>query len=182
MQREQSERSCNLSPKVFVSYVHAPDAHKDLVLDFARFLESQGVATTLDRWTTAERKDWYTWIVGEITSADYVLTIASKQYRDVFDGSPPAGKRHGTQAEAALLRELLYSDRAAWLPKVLPVVLDGHTVDEIPLILQPRGADHYSIPEFTETGAERLLRVLFGKPKHLRPVRGTPPALPPKSW
>lgn len=167
---------------MFVSYVHATDVHKQQVLDFARFLETQGVNTTLDRWTTVERKEWYPWIVEQITSADYVLVIASGPYRDVFDGSPPDGKRRGTQAEASVLRELLYSDRTTWLPKILPVVLDGHTTAEIPLILQPEGADHYHVREFTVTGAEDLLRVLFGRPKHLRPARGTPPTLPPKSW
>jgi hypothetical protein len=167
---------------VFISYVHATDMHKRQVLDFARFLESQGVETVLDRWTTVDRKEWYPWIVRQVTSADRVLAIASGPYRDVFDGPPPAGKRHGTQAEASVLRELLYTDRATWLPKILPVVLSGHDVDEIPLILQPQGADHYRVADLTVVGAENLLRVLFRKPKHVRPARGTPPPLPPRSW
>lgn len=41
------------------------------------------------------------------------------------------------QSEAALLRELVYGDRAMWLPKILSVILPGHGIDQIPLFLQP---------------------------------------------
>ncbi|MFI9811754.1 toll/interleukin-1 receptor domain-containing protein [Saccharothrix variisporea] len=168
-----------LSPTAFISYVHGSARHKQLVLDFARLLQDHGVSTTLDRWTTGRRKDWYQWIVAEMTRADFILPIASKPYKAVFDGFAAGDKHRGTQAEAAVLRELLYSDRPRWLPKILPVVLPGRSASEIPLVLQPNTVDHYPVPELTSAGAEDLLRALTGQPKHMPPSLGTLPVLPP---
>lgn len=168
-----------LSPTAFISYVHGSARHKQLVLDFARLLQENGVTTTLDRWTTVRRKDWYTWIVAEMTQADFILPIASKSYQAVLDGSAPGDKHRGAQAEALVLRELLYADRPRWLPKILPVVLPGRSVSEIPLVLQPHTADHYRVKELTAAGADELLRALSGQPKHLPPPLGTLPVLPP---
>jgi hypothetical protein len=168
-----------LSPTAFISYVHGSAQHKQLVLDFARLLQRNGVSTTLDRWTTVRRKDWYTWIIAEMTRVDFILPIASAPYRAVVDGSAPGHEHRGSQAEAAVLRELLYSDRPRWLPKILPVVLPGHSVSEIPLVLQPHTADHYPVHELTAAGAEDLLRRLSGQPKHVPPPLGTLPVLPP---
>jgi SEFIR domain len=170
-----------LTPLVFVSYVHGTDMHKQQVLEFARFLRTQGVEPVLDRWTTVARKDWYPWIVAEIQRADFVLAIASGPYREVFDGTAPPTQYRGTQAEAALLRELLHDDRGTWLPKILPVVMPGRSKDEIPLVLQPNSADRYELSAFTTDGAEELLRVFFGKPKHVPPPLEPPPALPPRA-
>ncbi|RKT55360.1 toll/interleukin-1 receptor domain-containing protein [Saccharothrix australiensis] len=171
-----------LSPTVFVSYVHGTDEHKRQVLEFARFLRAHGVTAVLDRWTTVARKDWYPWIVAEILRADHVLAIASGPYRDVFDGRTPATRYRGSQAEAALLRELLHGDRDTWLPKILPVVLPGRHADEVPLLLQPHSCDRYQVTGFTESGAEDLLRVIHRKPKHIAPPVGPPPDLPPRTW
>jgi hypothetical protein len=168
-----------LSPTAFLSYVHGSTRHKQLVLDFARLLQDHGVSTTLDRWTTGRRKDWYQWIVAEMTRVDFILPIVSTPYKAVFDGSAADAEHRGTQAEAAVLRELLYSDRTRWLPKILPVVLPGHSVSEIPLVLQPNTADHYGVPELTPQGLDEILRALTGQPKHLPPPLGPPPVLPP---
>ncbi|MGX7829684.1 toll/interleukin-1 receptor domain-containing protein [Actinokineospora sp. 24-640] len=166
------------TPTVFVSYTHQTPQHKQLVLEFARTLQQLGIDTTLDRWTTGIRKDWYPWMIETVTRSDYILAIASSAYRRIGDGA--LGRRHrGTQSEAALLRELVYSDRRRWLPKILPVVLPDHTVDQIPLFLQPRAMDNFVIKDLTQAGMEDLLRVLTQQPKHLPPALGTLPALPP---
>ncbi|GAB3901976.1 hypothetical protein GCM10029964_091600 [Kibdelosporangium lantanae] len=141
-----------------------------------------GVDVQLDSWTdTDRRKSWDSWILEKITTTDYILLVASRLYREVFEGKAPSGKRLGSQAEAALIRELLYADRQKWMPKILPIVLPGGKVKDIPLIMQPTGADHYIINDFTPAGADKLLRVLFNSPRHLRPPRGNPPHLPPLS-
>jgi hypothetical protein len=171
-----------LPPTVFVSYVHFSDEHKTQVRKFATFLESVGVDVQLDSWSdTHRRKSWDDWILEKITTADYVLPIASPAYREVFEGRSPVGKRLGTQAEAVVIRELLYSDRQKWMTMILPVLLPGGEVGDIPLIMQPNGADHYVVEDFTVDGAEKLLRVLFDSPRYPRPPRGKPPYLPPKS-
>src|ERR1700754_394596 len=97
-------------PAVFISYAHDNDAHIADVLDLASFLESRGIAVELDHWHADPRPDWYAWILRTIETADFVLVVASPQYRAFGDG--PDGDTHrGVQAETAILRECLYQDR-----------------------------------------------------------------------
>ncbi|WP_410614690.1 SEFIR domain-containing protein [Amycolatopsis sp. lyj-109] len=167
--------------RVFVSYTHDSPEHKDHVLAFSEFLERNGVDVTLDQWKLAHRRDWYTWAIGSIENADYVIVVASERYREVADGYASAGDNRGLQSEAALLREKLHSDRPTWTRKILPVVLPGHTPAEIPAFLQPQTADHYDVTDFTVAGGESLIRVLTGQAPYVKPVRGRTPELPPRS-
>jgi len=169
-------------PTVFMSYTHDSAEHKDSVLAFSEFLVHNGVDVTLDQWHLAHRQDWYTWAIESIESAGHVIVVASARYREVADGYASAGANRGLQSEAALLREKLHADRPAWTRKILPVVLPGHTPDEIPQFLQPQTADHYPVAEFTVAGCESLLRVLTAQPPHLKPPLGERlPHLPPRS-
>jgi hypothetical protein len=156
-------------PKVFVSYAHESDRHKAQVLALATLLRDAGIEVVLDRWSDDTRRDWYAWAVQEMTAADFVLVVASERYGVTGDGNGPSLEHRGLQSEAALLRELVYSDRATWLPKVLPVLLPGHTVDQIPLFLQPHTASRYPVTSFDTAGAEELLRVILRRPRDLLP-------------
>lgn len=158
------------APKVFVSYAHDDTAHKCQVLDFATFLRRQGVEAVLDTWAADVRQDWYAWAIREMTEADHVIVVASPKYREMGDGLGPAELHRGLQSEAALLREHVHTDRLRWLPKVLPVLLPGHDVSEIPLFLQPATATRYRVTSCTPEGAEELLRVLLGQPVAVPPV------------
>lgn len=169
-------------PRVFVSYAHESAEHKDQVLTFATFLREAGISAVLDVWSADARRDWYAWAIREMTDADFVLVVASERYRRWGDGSGPSAEHRGVQSEAALLRELVYSDRDVWLPKILPVMLPGHEMKQIPLFLQPTTASHYELTSYTTAGAEDLLRVILRQPGHIAPeVRKSRPVLPPHS-
>ncbi|MGW5745581.1 toll/interleukin-1 receptor domain-containing protein [Amycolatopsis sp. NPDC003861] len=165
---------------VFVSYTHDSAEHKDQVLLFSEFLMRNGIDVTLDQWKLEARQDWYTWAIGSIENADYVIVVASTRYREVADGYASAGDNRGMQSEAALLREKLHSDRPTWTRKILPVLLPGHIPAEIPAFLQPQTADHYFVTEFTVAGGESLLRVLTGQVPYVKPAPGRIPDLPPR--
>jgi hypothetical protein len=167
-------------PKVFVSYAHESAGHKEQVRAFATFLRDSGLDAVLDLWSAGARQDWYSWAIREMTDADFVLVVASAQYRVSGDGVGPSGVNRGVQSEATLLREFVYRDRETWLPKVLPVLLPGHVIDEIPLFLQPYTASRYEVTSFTTEGADELLRVLLRRPGYPAPeVRPDQPELPP---
>lgn len=168
------------APKAFVSYAHESDEHKAQVLAFATFLRKAGIEAVLDLWSTDARQDWYAWAIREMTEADFVLVVASARYRATGDGNGPSAVNRGVQSEAALLRELVYTDRSTWLPKVLPVLLPGHTTDHIPLFLQPHTASHFPVTSFDTAGTEQLLRVILRQPGYIAPeVNTEPPLLPP---
>jgi hypothetical protein len=166
--------------KVFVSYAHESAEHKGQVLALATLLRDSGLDTVLDVWAADTRQDWYSWAIRELTDADFVVVVASRRYRASGDGSGPNTENRGVQSEAALLRELVYGDRQTWLPKVLPVLLPGHDVDEIPLFLQPFTASRYEVTSPTSEGAGELLRVLRHRPGYLAPRAPRPRSVPPE--
>lgn len=168
------------TPKAFISYAHESAEHQADVLAFATFLRGAGIEAVLDLWSADARQDWYSWAIREMTDADFVIVVASARYRATGDGLDQGARNRGVQSEAALLRELVYSDRATWLPKVLPVVLPGQTTDHIPLFLQPHTASHFLVTSFDPDGAEPLLRVVLREPGHVAPDVGAErPPLPP---
>lgn len=165
-------------PRVFVSYAHDSDDHKTHVLQFCRLLRQHGIDARLDRHASDERRDWYAWYLDEIAHADYVLIIASPGYHSAGDGTI-TGTRRGVLTEAAHLRDLLHADRPVWTKRLLPVVLPGRNISEIPAFLQPSCADYYLISQLTIDGISDLMRVLTHQPAHRRPALGQIPDLPP---
>jgi hypothetical protein len=124
-----------------------------------------------DQWSDGRRQDWPAWAIDSITRADFVIVVASPGYRQAGDGmAPPAGR--GAQTEAAVLRELQHRDRTEWTRRMLPVILPGHHLDEIPLFLQPYSASHFVVTEISTAGAAGLLRVLTGQSTRQPPDAG----------
>lgn len=162
-----------------MSYVHESPQHRADVLAFAGFLRSKGVDAVLDVWADESRHDWSTWAIREMTHAAFVIVVASPTYREVGDGSGPPDRHHGARSEAALLRDLLHGERTTWTPRVLPVLLPGHDIDEVPRFLSPYSVSRYPVTEYTVDGAEDLLRVIHGKPGHVPPPIQEAPDLAP---
>jgi len=152
-------------PRVFVSYARDSKQHTEEVRRFCVLLRKMGIDVRLDQWDEDRRRDWSSWATQQVHEADFVLVLASPGYKlRAEDSTESTGG--GVQFEAALLREQLFGNRNTWLPKILPVLLPGCHVDDIPLFLQPRTASHYKIVEITAAGVEELLRVLTAQPAH----------------
>jgi hypothetical protein len=166
-------------PRAFLSYAHDDEVHKRMVRRFATFLTGRGIWVDLDVWSNKERQDWAGWATTRMTKADYVLVIASARYRLVADGEADGDVHRGAQYEARILREWLYGDPHTWRRKILPVVLPGHAVTDIPVFLEPRTNTHFIIKEIDDAGTDELLRVLTGQPRDMRPRLGRLPELGP---
>src|SRR4051812_50092424 len=83
---------------VFASYAHDSAAHKEHVLTLAKLLIASGVAVTLDQ-LAKRRRDWSSWATREMTSADYILVVASPEYRRAGGGPAPPPPHPGGQDE-----------------------------------------------------------------------------------
>lgn len=167
------------SARVFVTYAHESPEHKEQVLDLCRFLHRSGLDVRVDEWASSRRRDWSVWMTNEVRRADFVIVIASEAYRRAAEGEADAAYHRGVQSEAAILRDLLHANRTVWLPKMLPVILPGRSVDHIPLFLQPACADHYRITEISTAGCADLLAALTGTMPEFRRAAESVPALPP---
>ena len=148
--------------------------------EFWVFLRACGIDARLDL-AVPDRVDWTDWMTREVRDADRVLVIASPQYRRRAEGDAGPGEGRGVQWEARLIRDLFYADQPAGLLRFLPVVLPGGSGKDIPLWLSPAGATYYQVSEFTAAGADKLLRVLAGRPGVLVPPLGPLPVLRPQA-
>ncbi|GAA2986069.1 hypothetical protein GCM10010483_33000 [Actinokineospora diospyrosa] len=163
-----------------MTYTHDSQDHKDDVRFFARLLLEAGIDVTLDQWAEGVRQDWSTWATQAIMTADYVLVMASPQYAAAGDGMGPAGINPGVRSEAAILRDLLHSQRDTWTTKLLPVILPGRRVSELPHFVLPHTVDHYVITDLSSPGVLDLVRVITNQPRRVKPPLGSIPHLPPE--
>jgi hypothetical protein len=158
-------------PRVFVTYSHDSEEHKSLVREFCTVLRRDaGVDVHLDQWDDDGRVDWSLWAMEQIREADFILAIASPAYRVRAEGLAPADEGRGAQFEAALLRDGLTRDLVEQTGRILPVVLPGRSVKEIPSFLRPYSTTHYLVDELTVAGVEGLLAALNNVAKHPKPV------------
>ncbi|WP_410586595.1 SEFIR domain-containing protein [Amycolatopsis sp. lyj-23] len=160
-------------PKVFFSYSHDSGQHKDLVRRFATFLRSRiGLEVVLDQWYDNSRIDWSLWATRHLKAADFIIVVASPLYRARADGEAPPDEGRGAQFETAIIRNKLTRDLEDGTRRVLPVVLPGRSIDEIPEFLNPYSMTRYEIAEFTDDGVADLLAAITGQGQHPMPRRG----------
>jgi len=161
------------APHVFISYSHDSDKHKDLVRQFATFLRSQlGVDVYLDQWADGFRIDWSLWASQQLTDADFVLAIASPDYKRRAEGREKPSVGRGAQFEAAMIRNNLTRDLPRETRRILPVVLPGGSVDDLPSFLNAHSTTRYEISEFTLEGAADLMAAFTGIPRFAPPEIG----------
>ncbi|WIX99560.1 TIR domain-containing protein [Amycolatopsis mongoliensis] len=161
------------APWVFVSYSHDTQEHKDHVRKFATFLHSRiGLEVVLDQWHDNHRIDWSLWATRHLKAADFILVVASPLYRARADGDAPPDEGRGAQFETAIIRNKLTKDLQDGTRRVLPVVLPGGSIDDIPEFLNPYSMTRYEITEFTDDGVADLLAAMTGRGKHPMPPRG----------
>ncbi|MFD9702121.1 SEFIR domain-containing protein [Lentzea sp. NPDC059081] len=147
-------------PRVFISYAQDNDAHKRLVRDFANLLIRCGLDVRLDQFSGPGRKDWFLWATENIDDADFVIVIASPRCLAVGEGKADRNENPGMHCELGIVRDRLQGNRKLWEQKLLPVVLPGESLTNIPVFLQPQAMDRYEIDELTEDALSDLLATI----------------------
>lgn len=145
--------------KVFVSYAHESDAHRNYVYGLAASLRQDGFAVILDiEKETSE--DWPLWMHRQLKVADFVLCICTKEYhtRSMQEGQPNMGM--GVGWEAALIRILLYENKLN-NTNFIPVCPTEADLMNIPLYL--RGGDRFVLD--SDEGYTLLIRKLTQQPR-----------------
>ncbi|WP_165521722.1 CHAT domain-containing protein [Micromonospora zingiberis] len=158
--------------RVFLSYAHESPEFGETVRDLWLLLRRLGVDARLDLPAAEQPVDWSLWMMEQVREADFVLVIASPQYRLRAEGRAAPDVGRGVQFEAALIRDAFYEDQAAGRLRFLPVVLPGASVEDIPAFLGRAATTRYVLPEVSEQGVDRLFRVLTGQPWEVEPPLG----------
>jgi hypothetical protein len=161
------------APRVFVTYAHDSPDHKAMVREFATFLRARiGLDVHLDQWDDNRRRDWSAWAIDHLTNADYILVIASPAYKRRADGTAPADEGRGSQFEVSIIRDHLTRNLRRETERVLPVVLPGRTVEDIPTFLNAYSTTRFHVAEFTEAGVSDLVAAITGNGQYPTPERG----------
>ncbi|WP_285474713.1 SEFIR domain-containing protein [Actinoplanes sp. NBRC 101535] len=170
--------------RAFISYAHDSGAHRDRVRAFWHFLRT---VCNVDAWcdfsAEASRTEWTRTMESAMDAAEFILVIASPQYRLRAgpDLPPTLESGRGVAYEASLLRDRSYRDPVGALRQILPVVLPGCSADDIPGFLLRHSTTHYPVSSFTVAGAEQLVRVLTHQPAEIVPdLGGRTPELSPR--
>ena len=166
------------NPKVFISYSHDSPAHSERVRALAWTLRSNRIDVELDQFHDHEIVDWPRWC-NEQTSAehsDFVVCVCTHEYRRAIDGKVPPEKGKGVYWEGSLLDDDLYDEKGN--RRLIAVLLDDEPEASIPRFL--RGWTCCRIREcaLSDSGYERLLRILTRKAKVEKNELGPSPALP----
>jgi hypothetical protein len=123
------------SPKVFVSYTHDSEAHKDRVYELSDRLRSEGVDCHIDQYEDSPPEGWARWMHNQIQDSDYVLVVCTETYKRRFEGREAVGKGVGAKWEGAIITQHLYESEGR-NSKFIPVVVSFEDVNHIPLELR----------------------------------------------
>lgn len=160
-------------PRVFISYAHDSVEHKREVLQLAEYLRvHEGLDVRLDRWDDHIRRSWAFWAETELLSADYTLVIASPHYRRRAAGETPPSDGRGVKYEILFLREQMTKDLDDATRRILPVVLAGREIEDVPAFLQPYSTTRYHVNSIDEAGVAELVSAITGIGEVRRPERG----------
>lgn len=154
-------------PRIFISYSHDSDDHKEWVLSFATMLRQQGVDVVLDQWDLKPGDDLPHFMETQLETADYVLMICTKKY--VEKSNAGIG---GVGYEKMIMTSSFLSkiDNR----KVIPIIRQNGT-DERPTFLKSKLYIDFSNDIDFKDNLEKLLRHLLNAPLYKKPNIGSSP-------
>ncbi len=128
-------------PKVFISYSHDSDEHRQRVLALSERLRDDGVETRIDRYVPGTPEEgWPRWMLNRLDEAHFVLVVCTETYYRRFRGLEEPGKGKGVRWEGALITQDIYDDPTRNL-KYVPVVFASEELNFRPEPI--RSATHY---------------------------------------
>lgn len=149
------------SPKVFISYSHDSQAHKQWTMNFAIRLRNSGVDAILDQWELQPGDDIPHFMERNLASADRVLMICTEPY--VKKANSGAG---GVGYEKMIVTADLMKSIAS--NKVIPIIRqDGGFI--VPTFLTSKYFIDFSGDE-VEYAYDELVRTLVGAPLFKKPA------------
>ncbi|MEG3845403.1 TIR domain-containing protein [Microcoleus sp. herbarium19] len=162
-------------PKVFISYSHDSQEHKDRILQLADRFRDDGIDCNIDQYEDSPPEGWQRWMLNQVEAADFVLVVCTEQYDRRFRGHEEGGKGKGATWEGGVIIQELYDAQGKNL-KFIPVTFTPQDTDFIPSPL--RAATNYRLN--STDGYEQLYRRLTNQPRTRKPDLGKLQTLAPR--
>ncbi|WP_026098990.1 phosphorylase family protein [Kamptonema formosum] len=162
-------------PKVFISYSHDSQQHKEQVLALADRLLEDGIDANIDQYEESPSEGWQRWMLNQVEASDYTLIVCTQQYDRRFRGHEEIGKGKGVTWEGGVIIQELY-DAQGNNSKFIPIAFTSQDSEFIPSPL--RSATFYRLDR--EDGYEQLYLRLTNQPRTRKPNLGKLRTLPPR--
>jgi hypothetical protein len=156
------------APKLFVSYSHDSEQHKDWVLTLATRLMGNGVDVILDQWDLTLGADLPKFMEHGLTDAYRVLAICTDAYVQKSNEG-----RGGVGYEKMILTAQLMQNIAS--DRIIPVVRSGTQIQPLPTFLSSRVYIDFRDNLSFEAKYGELIRDIHGKQIKPRPSIGQNP-------
>jgi hypothetical protein len=161
-----------MPPKLFISYSWSSQAHQSMVQQWAELLVADGIDVVLDIYDLKEGHDKFAFMERMVTdsSVTHVLVICDKIYARKADD-----RKAGVGIESQIISQEVYEkvDQSKFIPIVCEFDENGDPF--LPTFLKSRIWIDFSTPEAVNGNWERLIRVIYGKPRFEKPKLGKPP-------
>lgn len=156
------------APRVFVSYSHDSQEHKDWVLGLATRLVANGVDVVLDQWDLTLGSDLPRFMENGLTSADRVIAVCSEIYTQKANAGL-GGVGYEKMILTAQLMQNISSDR------IVPIIPSNASTTPMPVFLGSRLYVDFRDGLAYEAKYGELLRDLHGRQISPRPPLGPNP-------
>lgn len=150
--------------KVFISYSHDSDEHRQRVLELANQLRHDGIDASIDRYVPAPDEGWQRWTQKSIEQADFVLVVCTTEYCARFEGRQE-GSGHGANFEGLFISQIIYG-ASTKNDKFIALLPANEPELSIPGVLRPYRFYRYPA-EY-----EELYGRLTGQPEIIPPPLG----------
>jgi hypothetical protein len=159
-------------PKVFISYSWSDQSHQELVKHWADRLVADGIDFVLDIYDLKEGHDKYVFMEQMVTdqSVTHVLVVCDKIYAEKANA-----RKAGVGTESQIISSEVYAKvkQSKFIPIVCEFGEDGEPI--LPAFMKSRIWINFSSPEAENENWEQLVRLLYGKPQHVKPKKGKAP-------
>jgi hypothetical protein len=157
-----------VTKRVFLSYSHDSEAHKDWVRRLAEELLKGGVEVTLDQWELPLGADVVRFMELGIRDADRVLMVCTANYV-----AKAEERKGGAGYESIIVTG--HVARATDTIKFVPIVRDNAGESLVPGFLGQRKWLDFRDDGLFDERLEELLRELHGAPRYPKPPLGRNP-------
>lgn len=157
-------------PKVFVSYSHDSEPHKDWVLQLATRLVANGVDVILDQWDLNLGSDLPRFMETGLVGANRVLAICTSPYVEKANAGI-GGVGYEKMILTAQVMQNVTSDR------IIPVIRANDAVPLVPTFLTTKVYVDFRDALAYEAKYGELVREIHGQKIKPRPPLGTNPFL-----
>jgi hypothetical protein len=148
--------------RVLVSYAHERSIreHRDRALKLAQSLRLRGVEAMIDQFIEHDPPvpSWTRWMTDHVRDADFVLCLASSEYKQRVESRSEPSTGRGARWEGAIITEELYSGFPYAFSKFVAVVLEEMSPEVIQDILLPVGRSYHLWPRDDENLYRRITR------------------------